>query len=395
MKSFEWSLPTKVIFGLGQFEQASKHVRGLGKQALVVTSRSFAPGGPRHNVLSQLLDQLGRIGVECQVYSQIEANPRTQTIDQAADLARAFKPRYVLALGGGSVMDAAKAIALLCVNPGSIYDYAYKGPGKERTKFNHALPVVCIPTVAATSSETNFFSVVTHWEQKRKVTLFGQPLQPTLSIIDPQLTYSVSPRQTVDGAFDMITHVMETYLSTTEPAFFQDRLTDGFVESVVHALRQVLAHPTHEEGRSTLSWCASFALSGAFSGRTGGWPIHTLEHGLSAYQDMAHGRGLAILLPRVIDFDCQVPAVAEKMRLFNERVFGRADGLVAFMKEVGAYTTLSAEVAPGTDVTKFIEYTVEHAFDTKAILVREQQPFLDNIRPILREDAFQILNNCK
>lgn len=395
MESFEWSLPTRVVFGVGQFSRISKLMRGFGKQVFIVTSRSFLSGGARAAILNDLLAQLQSIHVETQVFGEVEANPRTQTIDKAAQLARQFKPRFILALGGGSVMDAAKAVALLCANEGIIYDYAYKGPGKDRKLFNHALPIVCVPTVAATSSETNFFSVVTEWEKKRKVTVFGGPLQPALSVIDPQLTFSVPPAQTVDGAFDMITHVMETYLSSPRESFFQDRLTEALVESVAHALPKALEIPSDAVARSTLSWCAAFALSGAFSGRNGGWPIHALEHGLSAYTDMAHGRGLALLLPRVIEFDRQVDSVAQKLEAFERKVFEKHGGsLVAFMKTVGAYTTLKQELSATTDWNTLIQNTVDHAFETKAVLVRGEAPFLDNIRPVLAQDARAILEAC-
>src|SRR5690348_953170 len=140
---FEWSLPTRIIFGPGRFHSTHKFVRGLGKRAFVVTSRSYLNGGTRHAVLADLLSQLSSIGVETQIFGEIEPNPRTTTVDRAAALLREFRPRYVIALGGGSVMDAAKCLALLGVNDGGVYQYAYRGVGQSMTPFNHALPLVC------------------------------------------------------------------------------------------------------------------------------------------------------------------------------------------------------------------------------------------------------------
>lgn len=397
---FEWHLPTQIIFGAGRFSSTHKYVRGLGKRTFILTSPSFAQGKLR-GVLDELLAQLKKIGVEYQIFGEIEPNPRTTTIDQAATAAREFRPRYIIGLGGGSVMDAAKCVSLLCENEGKVYEYAYRGPGKPMRPFNHAAPLVCIPTVAATSSETDFYAVVTQWEEHRKVTVFGDALMPKVSIIDPELTYTVPAQQTVDGAFDMITHVMESYLSTPVPTPIQDRLTEAIVETVVRHLPRVLENPKNALGRSQLSWCASLALSGALSGREGGWPIHALEHGLSAWTDVAHGRGLALLLPRIISFD--LPVISEKVLEFNRRIFGitgTADathahekGLVSYMKQVGAWTTL-ADIAPKANLDDLIEKTADHALEIKGIWKKGEEPYLDNSRPLRRKDAIEVLKNC-
>jgi len=397
---FEWQLPTRVVFGAGRFQSAHKYVRGLGKRAYIITSASFANSGARASVLESLLAQLSSIQVETKVFSEIEPNPRTTTIDRAALDVRAFRPRFVIALGGGSVMDAAKCLAMLAVNDGDIYEYAYRGLGKSAMKpFNHALPIVCIPTIAATSSETDLYAVVTNWDEHKKVTIFNEALIPTLSIIDPELTYSVPAAQTVHGAFDMITHVMESYLSSPKPAPLQDRMTEAFIETVVEALPRVLTNPRDELGRSQLSWCASLALSGVLSGRNGGWPVHALEHGISAYTDGSHGLGLALLLPRVMAYDA--PAISEKLIHFNKKIFGVSEstdpikaldqGLVRFMKDVGAWVSLADVVKDDSVVDK----AVDHAFEMKAIWKRGDEPYLDNCRRIYRKDAIEILDACR
>ncbi|MEW6057578.1 MAG: iron-containing alcohol dehydrogenase [Bdellovibrionota bacterium] len=400
---FEWSLPTQIIFGMGRFKSTHKYIRGLGKRAFVVTSRSYANGGARSAVLDELLAQLTRLGVEHQVYSEIEPNPRTATIDRGAILLREFNPRFVIALGGGSVMDAGKCLSLLAVNPGGIYEYAHRGPGRPRTPFNHALPLICIPTIAATSSETDSYAVVTQWEEHRKVTVFGDALFPKLSIIDPELTFTVPERQTVDGAFDIITHVMESYLSSPVETPLQDRMSEAIVETVTTALPRVLENPHDESGRSQLSWCASLALCGVLSGRTGGWPIHAIEHGLSAYTDVAHGRGLALLLPRVMAFDAQ--AIGAKISAFNRTVFKLSasasedpvesirQGLVAYMRKVGAWTKLQ-DFTGQADLNTVIEQTMDHAFETGGIWKRGEEPYLENCKNLYREGLGSILKHC-
>lgn len=372
-----------------------KFIRGFGKRAFIVTSKSFVRGGAREGVLDELLSQLMELDVECEIFGEIEPNPRTSTIDRAGELARAFKPRYIIGLGGGSVMDAAKCVALIAVsdNRPSIYEHAHRGTGKPGAPFNHALPIVCIPTVAATGSEADRYAVVTEWEQHRKVTVFGRALQPALSIIDPELTYSVPERQTIDGAIDIITHVMESYLSCTDPSEVQDRFTESIVETVVTSLKTVLEHPKDEQGRSQLSWCSSLALSGILAGRDGGWPIHALEHGLSAWCDVAHGRGLALILPRIMLFDSAV--VGDKIVNFNRRVFGTRgsdpaqamhEGLIQFMKSVGAMTRI--DEMGGRDLA---EKAVDHALEVSGVLKRSEAPYLENCRPISRSEALNIL----
>lgn len=406
MTPFEWTLPTRIVFGAGRFREAAKRARGFGKRAFVVTSRSYLPGGARAAVLDDLLAQFKRTGVECAIFGDIEPNPRANTIDRGATRLRAANPRFVVALGGGSVMDAGKCLAMLAVNEGRIYDYAYTGPGRPRARFNHALPLVCIPTVAATSSETDHYAVVTEPAVRRKVTVFGNALQPALSLIDPELTFTVPARQTVDGAFDIITHVMETYLSSQARAPFQDRLTEAVVETVTRALPRALARPDDLDARSELSWCAAFALSGSLSGRDGSFPVHALEHGLSAWTDLAHGRGLAMLLPRKMAFDSD--AIPEKTIEFNRRIFGVTGassaiealrrGLVVYMKDVGAWTRISEiPLDPALGVNSkadLIEKTIAHAMEVDAVLKHGQAPFLENIRPIRPHDARAILDAC-
>lgn len=387
MQPFEWTFPTRVVFGLGRFKSTHRFVRGLGKRVFIVTSKSFLSGGARAAVLDELLAQLRKIGVEWQVFGDIEPNPRVTTVDRAAGVMREFRPRYVIALGGGSVMDAAKCLALLGENEGGIYQYAFRGLGQERTPFNNALPIVCIPTIAATSSETDFYAVVTNWETHKKVTVFGDSLKPTLAIIDPELTYSVPPAQSVEGGIDMITHVIESYLSTPAPAPIQDRMTEAIIETVVMALPRVLADARDELGRSQLSWCGALALSGVLSGRDGGWPVHALEHGLSAWNDMAHGRGLAMILPRVMKFD--EPVIGEKLAHFNKKIFGVSsleDGFFKFMRDVGAWTNL--------DDATLIEPIVDHALEMKGVWKRGDEPYIDNCRRMSRADLVQVMKDC-
>jgi alcohol dehydrogenase YqhD (iron-dependent ADH family) len=396
LTNFEYSVPTRIVYGPGQVSRLGALLRGFGKSAFVITSRSFGEGQPRAHVLAGILDQLRKLGVETSVFDQVSSNPTSTAIDEAAAKARLGSFRYILAVGGGSVMDAAKMVAMLCKNPGNAFDYAYKGPGTQRASFQTALPIVCVPTHAATGSEANFFSVLTEPQLKRKVTAFGAALMPSMALLDPALTVTVPREQTIDGAFDMITHVMESYLSSPGESPFQDEMTEGFVRSVCGALDRVLENPADLASRGVLSWAACFALSGAFSGRTGPWPIHAIEHGITAFAPrVSHGRGLAILLPRVMAFNAaRKTECMKKAQQFEQRVFGKEGGLEIYMRSVGAWSHLKDYGVTSDELPSFIEQVLDHAMETKGVWVRGQDPFIDNIVPIDRAEGRALLRSC-
>src|SRR5262249_42944672 len=155
-------------------------------------------------------------------------------------------------------------------------------------------------------------------------------------------------------------------------------LTEAVVETVVKYLPRALANPRDATARSQLSWCGALALSGMLSGREGGWPVHALEHGLSAWNDIAHGRGLSLLLPRLMAYDAR--AIPEKIAHFNKRVFGAdslESGLIPYMKDVGAWWTISRD-------TSLFERVVDHALEIKGIWKRGEEPYLDNCRILKR-----------
>jgi alcohol dehydrogenase YqhD (iron-dependent ADH family) len=174
-------------------------------------------------------------------------------------------------------------------------------------------------------------------------------------------------------------------------------MTEAFVETVVTALRRVLDNPQDELGRSQLSWCSALALSGVLAGREGGWPMHALEHGLSAWTDVAHGRGLAMLLPRLMAFDAAV--IPDKIIDFNARVFGTTvadpwnaleQGLFAFMREVGAWTSLD-ELRGDYSTDELAAKVVDHALEVSGVWKRGEQPYLDNCKPIDRDAGLALI----
>ncbi|MFA5928672.1 MAG: iron-containing alcohol dehydrogenase [Candidatus Margulisiibacteriota bacterium] len=386
MQNFEFELPTKIVFGPGSLKKLPKKVSGLGKKALIVIGQGSVK---KNGYLDQVVNMLKDIGVETVIFEGIEPNPRAGTIDKAAELARAEKVRYVIALGGGSVMDASKCIAMLAVNEGKIWDYAYKGVGGEMNSLQKSLPLVCIPTVAATSSETDRYAVVTNEATKEKSTVFGNEFFPTISIIDPELTFSVSSQTTVDGAMDIIIHVLEDYLSTNGKTPLQDRFSLAIVKTVMDRLALVLKNPSDVDSRSQLSWASSIALSGFLSGREGGWPMHSIEHALSGHFDISHGRGLSAILPAMLQYDLAVNA--DKIADMGKYLFKSAtaeeciSAFVAWMKEVGAYCRLSDLNVPKDGLDKVAADVIRLNGDSRG--------YLENIKPMNKDDILQILQS--
>lgn len=305
LEYFEWGLPTEVVFGKGVIHKVEKSVKDMGNQCLLLTGKSSAT---KYGYLEIVTDQLKNIGTEFHHFNNISPNPKTNEITEAANIVRTGKYSYILALGGGSVMDAAKAIAMLGKNSGEIWDYVYKGPGKKYKKFNTALPIVMVPTFAATGSELNSGAVISNPDTKEKTFFAADCLYPKLTLIDPELTYSVSYEATVDGAVDIICHVLEMYLSTNKDDFLQDQLSLAITKSVKRSLDILKDDLKNYEARAQMFWASSLALSGiATQGRSGAFPMHAIEHVLSGRADkLAHGRGLATIFSKMLEFDKDV-----------------------------------------------------------------------------------------
>ena len=382
MNHLNFSLPTHITFGAGTINKLAKKVRGLGKKAMIVIGQGSVK---KQGYLDNVLAQLKSINVEAIVFEGIEPNPRAETIDRAVALARVEKPRYVIALGGGSVMDASKCIAMLAVSPGQIWDYVYKGIYGDMKLMQKALPIVTIPTLAGTGSEADSYAVVTNSSTREKCTVFGDAFYPSIAIVDPELTCSVPPQPTIDGAIDIIAHALEEFLSTGGELTLQDRFSIAIVSAVVEALPKVLANPNDIEARSQLSWASTMALSGILSGRDGGWPMHAIEHALSAHTDVSHGRGLAYLLPVIMQYD--LSNNADKIAKMGEILFGKTNNVVDcfsdWLKSVGAYCTIADFNLTEIQKKQIVEDIIRLNGDSRGVM--------DNITPLAEKDIRKIL----
>lgn len=296
MFPFEVSFPTQIYFGMGELKRLGQAAKTLGHKALLVTGGSAAK---RTGLLERVQALLTEAQVEHILFDRIEPNPRTTTVDAGAALAREHHCDFVLAVGGGSVMDASKAIAAVAKSGRPIYDYMRGNPsgsGQQLVPVEEALPLLTVPTVAATGSEANNISVLTHWDTHEKSSINGPALYPKIAILDPSVTFTVPARVTAESCADIFSHVFESYVISAD----QTNIQDGIAETLIHLVAKhsltAIEQPDNEEARSTLLWASTLGISPfVLAGRGAGMPLHGIEHPLSGIFDMAHGRGLAIL----------------------------------------------------------------------------------------------------
>ncbi len=388
MESFIWKLPTKIVFGAGSVRKVGRYAKEMGGRAMIVIGRGSVK---KLGYLELVTSQLEESGVEWFLFEGVEPNPRVDTIDRGGRQAADKKADFILALGGGSVMDAAKGMALVAVNSGSVWEYTWRGEKASPPKrFSKALPLMCIPTLAATGSEADAGAVITKWDTHEKVVLHGEPLFPKIAIVDPKLTVSVSKDYTIDGAIDIITHVAEEYLTSKVSAEVPDAVSEALAASVVKALPEVLKNPEDIDARSTLSWASTLALCGVLEGRDGSWPIHAVEHVLSGYYDISHGRGLAAVFPAFLKNTAEAApgrAVRWVENVLKIRVADAkeaVDAWIKWMKDVGAYTRLS-DLGIDDSKLKLMAKDVIRIYG-KGGLLRSPVPLdVDGVESLLRE----------
>ncbi|MCA0754735.1 iron-containing alcohol dehydrogenase [Paenibacillus sp. N4] len=291
MNSFQFVNPTRIVFGEGTADQAGALTSQYGKTVLLVYgSGSIKKTGLYDKTVSLLQSS----GAAVHELPNIEPNPRLSTVKKGIGLCREHGVDFILAVGGGSVIDAAKAIAAGVPYEGDVWDFF-----TNKAVIKEALPLGTILTLAATGSEMNGNSVITNWEENLK-RAFGSPhTYPKFSILDPTLTYTVPRNHTVNGAVDIMSHVFEQYFSLTENTPLQERFCESILQTVIENVEPALANPEDAAARANLMWCGTMALNGGLIsvGMTNDWASHGIEHEVSAIYDIPHGAGLAVVFP--------------------------------------------------------------------------------------------------
>lgn len=374
---FTFQNPVQIIFGAGTLDRLGEAVRTYGTKALVVTG-----GGSvrRNGTFDRAVASLNAAGVSVVECSGVEPNPRLSTVVRGADIARKEGCDVVVALGGGSTMDAAKVMAAVVFFEGDPWEMFPHGQANRRLP-DRALPIVTVPTLAATGSEMNAGAVITNEMTTIKSFVTAGCLYPKVAVVDPELTASVPKDQTAYGVCDLITHVTESYFNGVDGTPLQDRIVEGIILTAMEWGPKAVADGNDIEARAQVQWASVVALNGwAQAGTFGPYPVHMIEHTLSAHHDIAHGAGLAIVSPAWM----RVAARTRPARFaqFAQRIFGITlkqpddaeaasegiDRFEAFLRSIGCPTRLS-EVGIGEELLdKYAEDTVLVAHDEEGRL---------------------------
>jgi alcohol dehydrogenase YqhD (iron-dependent ADH family) len=229
----------------------------------------------------------------------VKPNPHIESVRDGVHLCKEYNLRFILAVGGGSVIDCAKTIAAGVFYAGDPWELFLRGD----SKIKQALPLGTVLTIAGTGSEMNGNAVITNKETEQKLAIHNDVLRPKFSILDPTYTFTVPPDQTAAGIVDIMSHIMEQYFSPTKDAYIQDKLSEALLKTCIQFGPLALKEPENYQARATLMWSSSLALNGLLGyGRVTDWATHAIEHAVSAKYDVTHGVGLAILTPHWMEY---------------------------------------------------------------------------------------------
>ena len=292
MKNFIFENPTKIIFGQGQIKCIGPEVKRFGSKVLLV----YGKGSIKKNgVYSQVTASLNKAGITYVEMGGIRSNPVLSHVRHGIELARLENVDAVLAVGGGSVIDSAKAIAAGVKADHDVWEFFTFSK-----LISEALPILCVVTVSASASEMNAAAVITNEDGACKYSIISPFIQPRTSILDPTVLFTLNPSYSAYSAVDTITHMLEGYFNNTAPfSPLQDRLVEGLMKTVMESTDIIIKAPDDYVARANMMWSATLAFNGLTTAGMGqiSMPAHMIEHSLSALYDIAHGAGLSIVLP--------------------------------------------------------------------------------------------------
>ncbi len=366
MQNFVFHNPTKILFGKNTVPSIGDETLLLGDRVLLV----YGTGSIKKNGLyEQVIQSLTTAGITITEHDGVQSNPVLSHVNQGIQLAKKNKCNVVCAVGGGSVIDEAKAI---CAGATVQHDVWKFFTGKKSVK--SPLPLTTILTLAASGSEMNSGMVITNDTTSQKFGFGNKQLYPKTSILDPTLTCSVPPDYTAYGAVDALAHVLEFYFTTEDPHTpVQDRLMEGLVINAMECCDRVLEDLDDYQARADLMWTATLALNGLTGAGLGkvGFPMHMIEHSLSAFYNVPHGAGLSAVIPGWMRYHTE--HAPERFAQFAERVFGIVTGnsmekaekgilaLETWFQTIHSPTTITALNIPKTDIPRIAENAISLA----------------------------------
>ena len=369
MNPYELHIPTRIFYGKEKADSFFNQLKNYGNTVLLVIGGGSVK---KLGYMDETIKHLQNRNISVQIFEGIEPNPRALTIDRAAAFGKEHNVDFLLALGGGSVMDASKAIAgLIHDDEEHIWPFVLGEPKYKKMK--GALPIAAIPTTAATASEVTAHAVISNPDVKGKSPVSYPFMKPSASWLNPAYHTSLPLTTTRDGASDILSHVFENYLLGGNDSPLADRYSEGVMETVLTILPKVEDNPKDEELRGTLLWASTMALNGMqiFGRKLAPFTLHNLEHALSGYNhELAHGRGLATLYPAYFRWLWEQDRVRDRLALLGHRLFGISlnneneasmEFIIRFekwLKENNLYQSLSDVGIPPEAFKDVAEYAV-------------------------------------
>lgn len=290
MQPFQFSLPTRVLFGNDQLTQLPAVLSTFGNKILLTYGGGSIKKTGLYDELMELLS-----GFEVIEFGGIEPNPRVETLQNGGDLAKREKPDVILAVGGGSTIDCSKGISALPFYEGNAWEMVMDAR-TNADALTKAIPLVTILTLSATGSETNASAVVQNDDLRIKAGFYSAHFIPKVSFMVPRLTYTVPAFQTAAGSADILSHIFEVYFRK-EQQMIPTEFAETLMRTVIHYAPIALKQPDHYEARANLMWAGSLAINGLIGAGQSKekWSCHAIEHELSAHYDITHGAGLAVV----------------------------------------------------------------------------------------------------
>jgi alcohol dehydrogenase YqhD (iron-dependent ADH family) len=388
MQNFMFENPTRIIFGKGSIARIGAEVKRFGSRVLMVYGMSSIR---TTGVYEQVLNSLKEAGVDIVELPGVKSNPLLSKAREGIELARTKKVDVVLAVGGGSVIDTAKTIAAGTKadhDPWEFFVY---------TKLvKDALPVLVVLTLSASASEMNAAAVMTRDETCQKYSVRSPLIQPKTSILDPECLFTLTPAYTAYSAVDIITHMLEGYFTNTETreSPLQDRMIYAFMRTLMEATEKSLANPKDYEARANFMWSGTLAFNGLTTAGMGvvGFPVHMIEHSLSALYDIAHGAGLSIMLPGWMAWSAKknpsrFARLAREFFQVAEADDAKAAAagiakLKGWFGSIGSPVSLKEGKIPEGDIEKIADNAVQLAQTWK-------------LKDYKRDVIIEVLNHCK
>lgn len=358
--------PTKIIFGRGTEMQLGAEVANYADRVLLHYGGASAE---KSGLLARLRKSLKDAGVDYYELGGVKPNPRLSLVYEGIKLCREKSIGFVVAVGGGSVIDSAKAIA--CGTPASedIWEYFTKG-----LEVKTALPVAAVLTIPGAGSESSNSTVLTNEDTMEKLALGSEKVRPILSILNPELTASVPRANMASGVADAFTHVLERYFTKSRYVDVTDRMSEGIMKSLIKYGKKALDEPDNYDVRAEVMWACKMAHDGTLGmGRIEDWASHRIEHELSAKYDIAHGAGLAIIYPawmKYVSREDKAKFIQFATRVFDidfdyndpdATIFAGIDALVAYFKSLGLATSMKeAGLTDGSDLEELAKSCMEN-----------------------------------